>query len=433
MQLICQSCGTPVEIVSSSSDCPECGVDLSSFLSLGDEMRERYEKAAGLTLAGEHDTALELIYNGLAEGDRSELHLLAALIHRRLEQFDLMRRHVAAIPVDDVLRSEGEWLLRSHQEKQRAARQAKREEPAKVGQFGVASRQFGTEYHPFSIGSAAAAAERPRRRRRRTWLWLVPVAAVVALSIFAAQQLYDGFPTLLELSAPLPASVGNRNDVDEPPLFSPRVGEPQVAITPPSDPEIEVVPTPTSPAVATPPVDIVSAPEAPRTIGDSGAAGGVEPAVLPVEADDGSVPEAERLVSSDPAIGAVAVTVEAAQFDLANYFLAAGRPDLAALDIDAQQQGDSMTLEGTVSYTQQRVEVMMISRSVPGVVQVDGVNLRVRLPETYTVEEDDTLWNIAAKLYGDGGRWPEIVAANAEILGDTNLLAPGQTLRVPPL
>ncbi|RME63039.1 MAG: LysM peptidoglycan-binding domain-containing protein, partial [Caldilineae bacterium] len=62
-----------------------------------------------------------------------------------------------------------------------------------------------------------------------------------------------------------------------------------------------------------------------------------------------------------------------------------------------------------------------------------GVNLRVRLPATYTVQEGDTLWTIAYRLYGDPTRWQELVEANPELLANPAALAPGMQLRVPPL
>lgn len=49
-----------------------------------------------------------------------------------------------------------------------------------------------------------------------------------------------------------------------------------------------------------------------------------------------------------------------------------------------------------------------------------------RMAVTYTVVRGDTLWQIAARLYGDGHRYPEIMAANAE-----REVAPGERLTQP--
>ena len=49
--------------------------------------------------------------------------------------------------------------------------------------------------------------------------------------------------------------------------------------------------------------------------------------------------------------------------------------------------------------------------------------------EHYTVVKGDSPWGIAFRLYHDGSRWREIVAANAGF--DFRRLRPGQTLRLP--
>jgi nucleoid-associated protein YgaU len=49
-----------------------------------------------------------------------------------------------------------------------------------------------------------------------------------------------------------------------------------------------------------------------------------------------------------------------------------------------------------------------------------------------TVVNGDTLWDIAQAEYGDPTRWPEIYAANADVVGaDPDLIFPGQVLRIP--
>jgi LysM repeat protein len=49
-----------------------------------------------------------------------------------------------------------------------------------------------------------------------------------------------------------------------------------------------------------------------------------------------------------------------------------------------------------------------------------------------TVVKGDTLWDIAQAEYGDATRWPEIYAANTDVVGaDPDLIFPGQVLRIP--
>ena len=51
--------------------------------------------------------------------------------------------------------------------------------------------------------------------------------------------------------------------------------------------------------------------------------------------------------------------------------------------------------------------------------------------KTYTVKPGDTLWAIAKKTLGDGGRWREIHSNNANVIGeDPNRIFPGQVLRI---
>lgn len=50
---------------------------------------------------------------------------------------------------------------------------------------------------------------------------------------------------------------------------------------------------------------------------------------------------------------------------------------------------------------------------------------------TYTVVSGDTLWGIALRFWGNGARWPELYAANRDVVGgNPNLIFPGQTYRV---
>ena len=51
--------------------------------------------------------------------------------------------------------------------------------------------------------------------------------------------------------------------------------------------------------------------------------------------------------------------------------------------------------------------------------------------KTYTVKPGDTLWVIAKKTLGDGGRWREIYNNNTNVIGkNPNLIYPGQVLRI---
>lgn len=53
-------------------------------------------------------------------------------------------------------------------------------------------------------------------------------------------------------------------------------------------------------------------------------------------------------------------------------------------------------------------------------------------PSELTVREGDSLWRLAARLYGDGRLWPRLWQANRDRLADPQQLRPGLTLTVPP-
>lgn len=52
-------------------------------------------------------------------------------------------------------------------------------------------------------------------------------------------------------------------------------------------------------------------------------------------------------------------------------------------------------------------------------------------PQVHTVVLGDTLGKIARQYYGDANRWPEILAANRNVIANENVLVVGTTLRIP--
>lgn len=60
-----------------------------------------------------------------------------------------------------------------------------------------------------------------------------------------------------------------------------------------------------------------------------------------------------------------------------------------------------------------------------------GTNMALRqdermLPQTYTVQQGDSLWSIACRFYGDGTRWSVLAAQNN--IGDPQMLQAGRVL-----
>jgi nucleoid-associated protein YgaU len=51
--------------------------------------------------------------------------------------------------------------------------------------------------------------------------------------------------------------------------------------------------------------------------------------------------------------------------------------------------------------------------------------------EYYTVKDGDSLWRIAEKKLGNGGRYTEISKLNADVLEDEDDIVVGMRLRLP--
>jgi len=51
--------------------------------------------------------------------------------------------------------------------------------------------------------------------------------------------------------------------------------------------------------------------------------------------------------------------------------------------------------------------------------------------EYYEIQKGDSLWKIAANVYGNGNDYPKIFEANKEVIKDPDLIFPGQMIRIP--
>lgn len=406
MRLTCHDCGSTIYISAEDPDCPECGADLSGHLAALDYVRACYRQASEETLAGDDERALSILAQGLSAVNASELHLLAALIHRKLGEYDGMHRHVAAIPVDDPLRPEGEWLLRSHQQRQRAVRQAQKEydPPAHPGK---AARQLSPEFYaaPPTLGKPLRPNRRLLGRRMRT---IGVLAALLIAVVLLRQPLAQGF-ALLSGGLELPSQSSTPVTVSQ--------AEPAVTVQ-----SEAIVPVALPTATSTPTRTATPLPEPTQP---------VPVAVVSPTAEAAAPDDSRSIAAANDAVAAAVATASSNGFDLAAYLTEAERPDLAALPIEAQLLEGTLSLSGVVGLTSQRLEVLALVTEIPGVVEVNGVDLLVRLPDVYVVAEGDTLWTIAYYLYGDGTRWEEVYAANETLLGNSYLLNVGMELQVP--
>ena len=419
MHLACPECGAPVEVTPSFANCPACDANVASYYTPAEMTRTIYHRALEHYSMGNEVAALEGIDQGITLLEAPELHLLAALIYRKRGEFKEMREHVAAIPADDILRSEGEWLLRSHQEQLQLGRreEARRRGRTKGTQLAVgkASRQFSTEYYPAPLDKKQVAAKGAAKVRRSRLPWAIPFAALLLVIIFLSRGSGDSLLSALQQLRTIPAefkSVYSSFTRDEPAAVS------GVDQDPATDSHF-------SAAAVDAPAPETSTSAAPT------------PTTLPTAEPTQSPPTPAATASASPDVAATIVAAARVQsFDLTTFLNEQDRTDLAALPIQATwAQGappGELVLLGTVTMTSVQTELLELAAEIEGVTSINSSGLEVVLPETYTVRAGENLRHIALRLYGDQDRWTEIYEANRDLVGDDpNNLWVGLSLTIP--
>lgn len=396
-EVVCYTCGRIVHISPDAELCSVCGENLRELLHPVHASKYFYDRAASLAAGGQLQPALQEIDRGLRYQPSSELRLLGAILAKRLGDFDQMRYHVAAIPVDDILRPEGEWLLRSHQTRQRDLREASKGGPANRTSSAL-TLEPDPPYPIRQVQSTIAVATPPKATRRFGYRTVLAglLILVVASSAWAARNSLlftavlgpddETASSATELAAPVhqPAQLEAANPT------------PVIVATP--------VITPTA----------TSASDVPDNV---------------VKLVATSTPAGAEVAASTPG---VVVGLNATQpFDLQSYLVGLNRNDLAQLGVSASRQGDVLSLQGIVPSFAVRQALVEAARGVPGVTTVREVDLLLRLPTTYLVQPGDTLWGIATQLYGDVNKIPILLDANRDILPSPESLSVGMELKIP--
>jgi nucleoid-associated protein YgaU len=129
----------------------------------------------------------------------------------------------------------------------------------------------------------------------------------------------------------------------------------------------------------------------------------------------------------------VPAAAETSTLDFKGLLMQQGRADLAALPVNARVDGTRLVLEGTVEWAEQRAALEFVGRQAPGITDVSIVNVKVKPPATYVVQEGDSLWGISVRIYGDPDQVEELFAANQDVLPTANALSVGMELKVPPV
>jgi nucleoid-associated protein YgaU len=396
-------------IAPNAHQCSYCGADLQHLL-LPETIADFFQARANASSErGEFGAALAEAERGLTYADSSELHLLAAILAKQLGRPERMRHHVAAIPVDDTLRNEAEWLLRSHQDRERALQEANRSAPAAQASYLPPMPEQSHTLLEELLGGHSPDYNPPKR----TYAQAVASVAivVVAITMVAASWWWIGPGTL-------PGSrAGEQGERTTAGLGSNSEG---------------------SASQATPlPVATQSA-DANGIAPNRGLAVTATPFLLPTPTPTPSIPAnlvqaaagTPELADSNPSH---VVLVQSTSFDIRQYLRDKGEVELAQLTIDARIQESTLVLQGFVQLDLQRRQLIELARGVPGISQVNTIDLLLRPMPTYIVQEGDTLWSIVYNIYGTVDRLDEFAAYNRDVLPSPDAIKPGMQLKVLPV
>lgn len=385
-EVVCYNCGRIVHISPDTELCSVCGENLRDLLHPVHASKYFYDRAAKLAAGNQLESALAEIDRGLRYQPSSELRLLGAILAKRLGDFAQMRYHVAAIPVDDVLRPEGEWLVRSHQSHQRELREA-----TKSGLI-IRNRAMNAEAEmPYAMQSTQFISGRLRIG--------TALASIFLVILLGGAWFFNAFPVGQGQSG----GQGETAESNPPVTPTQQPGQSQPTNTPLPAAEATLVLTPTATITPNVPPDVVNA----------------------------------QFTATPNQLAAIDLTgtvgLEDGQpVDFQGYLQQQNRPDLAQLAVIATQQEGLLTLIGTAPSFELRQALLEIAQTIPGITDVNGVNLLLRPADNYVVQPGDTLWDISYRLYGDN-KIAELLAANRDILPSAELLNVGMVLKVPPL
>ena len=106
------------------------------------------------------------------------------------------------------------------------------------------------------------------------------------------------------------------------------------------------------------------------------------------------------------------------------------------LNVSLNAPGE-ITLTGVAATRTDYEKAALMAGNVMGISKVNNQMTVAPQPvpepesQTYEIKKGDTLWAIAKHYYGDGNRYPDIVAANQPMIKDADEIYPGQVLRIP--
>lgn len=412
-EVTCTHCGQVLQISPDACRCSRCGEDLRALIPPHRAANYFYRRSADLAARGDLPSALAEAERGLVFGESSELRLLAAILAKRMGDAATVRAHVSAIPVDDRLRQEAEWLIRSQPRRTQARNDARTDTlpqahsaptPPATSAGSTASVESprapnGSSSQQPAKGPALPAPPPPSAspppaedtpRLPRTALWAQRAwgaVALVMLIIAGAMgwTLVSGGPdALLALIPGLVEGTPNRIEAE--------------TSLQPVTPVPLILPTPTPNAGSTVPEDLV------------------------------------LVFTPEPLVEAAPETppLQPSTLDLAAVLQAAGRTDLLALPLNATVEDNRVRVTGVVTSTAERLEIIDLLQKVSGAREVYAAELLVRVPTTYVVQEGDSLWSIANQFYGpDASHVSTLFESNRDVLPSAQSLQVGMVLNLP--
>lgn len=462
-EVTCTHCGQVLQISPDACRCSRCGEDLRALIPPHRAAAYFYRRSADLAARGDLPSALAECERGLAFGESSELRLLAAILAKRMGDAATVRAHVAAIPVDDRLRQEAEWLVRSQPRKGEgdAGVTSANGQPANGKSSSAPARNPSMQAsEPFEPQQHAPQHPVSQSNGTQT-LPSQPVAP--NNSGYAAPG--NGVHTLISTPAPQPAKGAavpapppsappQRETSDAVPrtaLWAQRVwgfvalimlviagamgwtlltGGPDALLSfvpglvegTPNRIDAETTLQPTIPAALLLPTPTPDGGAAALPGAAAGATtGAVTGTVLAPAAGDA---QADAPAVNEPTVATV--------MDLPAVLQASGRPDLALLPVAANIEDHRVRLTGVVTNTAARLDIIGLVQKVSGTSEVVADELQVHLPSSYVVEPGDSLWSIADKFYGpDATSVSTLYEANRDVLPSAQSLQVGMTLQLP--
>lgn len=341
-EVVCYNCGRIVHISPDAELCSVCGGNLRELLHPVYASKYFYDRAAKLAAGNQLLPALQEIDRGLRYQPSSELRLLGAILAKRIGDFEQMRSHVASIPVDDILRPEGEWLLRSHQTRQRELREA-----SKGSTPTRAAPPFSSEDElPYAIqqGQPSFAVTAPRLASRRLGVMVALAGLLFVVIVGSAFVLQNSqvFTTLWGTDSETASSSAPTSTTPPPGGLAEPVHQTTAVVAPAVEAPLVITPTATI------------APDVPENVAE----------LLPT-----ATTTAEEVAASTP--GQVAGINATQVFDLQGYLQGVNRADLAQLAVSASLQETTLSLQGFVPMFADRQALIELASSVPGVTSVN--------------------------------------------------------------